>query len=143
VPPRQATGLTGPIIVAMLGALLVLMAARRNPVLWPLFALGLAFLAVGAVLYLRQGRARYAPRYAAPSPGAPTFALTTRGYDPAAVDELVTRARDALTRPAARRREVREHLLAARPRLVMRGYAVAEVDAYLREMADRLESPAS
>lgn len=141
---RSATGLTGPVILGMLGALLILMALRANPLLWALLALGVVFLVLGAVLFARQGRPSHRPRYAAgTATGEPAFTLTTRGYDVAAVDDLVTRARDAVTRPAARRRTVREELAAARPPVRMRGYAVPEVDAYLRAMADRLADPAS
>lgn len=138
---RQATGLTGPLIVAMLGAVLILMALRETPVLWGLALLGVVFLGLAAALYAWRGRSPQRPRFAAPGAGSPAFTLVRRGYDVAAVDDLVTRAQDAVTRPAARRRAVRDEILSARPRTTFRGYAVTEVDAYLREMAERLDPP--
>ena len=143
---RNAAGLTGPVIIAMLGGLLIIMAVRMTPVLWALLVLGVAFLVVAVALFVRQGGARYEPRFArgrSAADDSPEFTLTPRGYDVASVDDLVMRARDALTRPAARRSTVREEISTARPPVRLRGYAVPEVDAYLRRMAERLADPAS
>ena len=145
----NTTGLTGPIIIAMLGALLVIMALRVSPVLWLLLVVGVAFLALAVLLLLRQGRRRHEPQFAPGSGGgsaaradSPEFTITLRGYEMAGVDNLVARAQDALTRPAARRMAVREEIMSARPKVAMRGYTVTEVDTYLRGMADRLAEPA-
>jgi hypothetical protein len=142
---RSATGLTGPVIIAMLGGLLIVMAVRVTPVLWAPLVLGVGFLVLAVALFARQGRARREPRFArgrSAGGDSPEFMITLRGYDVVSVDDLVLRARDALSRPAARRRTVREEISAPRPPVRLRGYAVPEVDAYLRQMAERLADPA-
>jgi DivIVA domain-containing protein len=143
-PERRTTGLNAAVIFAMLGVLLVGMGLRTRPVAWPILTFGVLVLGMAAVQYLRRDRrppARYATTAATADPSRPSFAVGVRGYDVAAVDELVDRARDALTRPAARRRTLVREIAGRNLAVAVRGYDRAQVDSYLDDLAFRLEAP--
>jgi len=67
------------------------------------------------------------------------FTVVLRGYDRAAVDELVDRCGKSLVseRPDARA-SLREALRSRRFRVVLRGYDRAQVDRWLDDMLQRL-----
>lgn len=74
----------------------------------------------------------------------PDFTVVLRGYDPAAVDELVRVSRDALSLPPGDQRRVTAagRIQGSRFPIALRGYDRWQVDAFLDEFAAELAAPA-
>jgi hypothetical protein len=83
-----------------------------------------------------DARRRRADRF-----GSPDFTVVLRGYDPARVDELIRRGRDALTSSSTLERHgVKAEIEGARGKLpiVARGYDRDQVDSFLSALSTEL-----
>lgn len=130
-----------PVGILLVGVLITVLGLRGSPVLLPV---GLLILILGAysVRVFRQRPAAPA-RVADAGTGTPAeFTIVLRGYARPFVDDMVRRGEEALAADPGQRAAVRAEVMAASFPQALRGYSVPEVDAYLTDLADRLDAAA-
>jgi DivIVA domain-containing protein len=129
-----------PVGILLVGAAITAVSLRGSAALLPI---GLVILILGAYS-VRFAKRRPATTGAVQEPdGIPPaeFTIVLRGYARPFVDELVRRGERALAGDPATRETMRAEVTAAAFPLALRGYSVEEVDAYLADLAARLDVP--
>ncbi|WP_326552132.1 DivIVA domain-containing protein [Micromonospora sp. NBC_01813] len=143
---KRRGGLVLGLILFVVGAFVLLCLPVDGPIRILLWVGGALVLGVLIVRTVRPSEAagRLAPQVGVDNVADPDFTVVLRGYDPAAVDELVRVSRDALSLSPGDQRRVTTagRIQDTRFPIALRGYDRWQVDAFLDGLAAELAAPA-